>query len=77
MRSPTIRPSMKALGEMMFGRKPKIPIDILLPNTEKHDREPILKEFKVIDDALGEVTVLKDTQIYQRRFCLKGGKLHD
>ena len=46
--------------EMMFGRKPKIPIDIVLPNTEKHDREPILKEFNIIDDALGEITVLED-----------------
>ena len=46
--------------EMMFGRKPKIPIDIVLPNTELHDREPIIKEFKTIDNEFGSVTVLED-----------------
>ena len=46
--------------EMMFCRKPKIPIDLILPNTEVHDREPILKEFQVSDENLGTVTVLAD-----------------
>ena len=46
--------------EMMFGRKPKIPIDIIRPNTELHDREPIMKEFKMNDEELGPVTVLED-----------------
>ena len=43
---------------MIVGRKTKIPIDIVLQNTEKHDQEPILKEFKFVDDALGKVRSL-------------------
>ncbi len=46
--------------EMQFGRKQRIPIDIILPNTIKHDFEPILHEFNIQDDNFGEVTVLED-----------------
>jgi hypothetical protein len=45
--------------EMMFGRCPKIPIDLLYPNTEVLLREPILKEYQLINEV-GEVTVLED-----------------
>ena len=30
--------------ELLFGRKPTIPIDILLPNTELHQSESILTQ---------------------------------
>ena len=33
--------------KLQFGRKPKIPIDILLPNDNLHTREKILKEVLV------------------------------
>ncbi len=33
--------------ELQFGRKPKIPIDILLPNDDLYIREKILKEVLV------------------------------
>ncbi|CAF0928721.1 unnamed protein product [Brachionus calyciflorus] len=45
--------------EMMYRRKPRIPIDIIFPNTEISNRLPVLKEFKIINE-LGEVTVLED-----------------
>ena len=32
--------------EMMFGRKPKIPIDLIIPTTDFFEREKILKEFR-------------------------------
>ena len=46
--------------ELQFGRKPAIPIDILLPNTNLHEREIIIKEFQTNDSELGEITVLED-----------------
>ena len=39
-------------------RKPKIPIDLILSNTEAHDREIIQKELS--DENLGTVTVIAD-----------------
>ena len=44
---------------MMFGRDPKIPIDILLPNINDMNREPIL-ENKTIKNELGDVEILAD-----------------
>ena len=38
--------------EMMFGRKPKIPIDIVLPNTELHDRDQ-LQYWRIIQTCQG------------------------
>ncbi|CAF1095885.1 unnamed protein product [Brachionus calyciflorus] len=45
--------------ELMFGRKPKIPIDILIPNFNNFNREPILQKFTLINEH-GEVDVLAD-----------------
>lgn len=45
--------------EMMFGRRPRIPIDIILPNIDVLDRAPILQEYKILNEH-GEVTVLED-----------------
>jgi len=36
--------------ELLFGRKPTIPIDILLPNTELHQRESILTQMVAKDN---------------------------
>ena len=36
--------------KLQFGRKPMIPIDILIPNTNLHQREVILKEFITMDE---------------------------
>ncbi|CAF0952535.1 unnamed protein product [Brachionus calyciflorus] len=47
--------------EMMFGRRPRIPIDVVFHNSEVQDRFPILREFKIIDDH-SEITVLEDYQ---------------
>lgn len=47
--------------ELMFGRQPRLPKDILLPNMEPLGRIPILKEYKLVNE-LGEVTVLEDVQ---------------
>ena len=46
--------------ELQFGRKPTIPIDILIPNTELHTRELVIKEFNTTDNEHGEITVLED-----------------
>ena len=45
--------------ELMFGRKPRLPIDIIIPNPEPLGRVPILKEYKLLNE-LGEITVLED-----------------
>ena len=37
-----------------------IPIDILIPNINLHQREIIVKEFKEVDKELSEITVLED-----------------
>jgi hypothetical protein len=47
--------------EMMFGRRPKIPIDLLIPNTNDLGREAILEEYKITNE-LGEITVVEDVQ---------------
>jgi hypothetical protein len=46
--------------ELQFGRKPNIPIDIVLPNTELHTREKIIKEIIEKDETLGDIVVLED-----------------
>ena len=45
--------------EMMFGRKPRIPIDILFPNLNLLNREPI-RDSTTITNELGEVEILPD-----------------
>jgi hypothetical protein len=45
--------------EMMFGRRPRIPIDIIIPNVEHLERAPILEQYKITNE-LGEITVLED-----------------
>ena len=45
--------------ELMFGRKPKIPIDIFIPNFNNFNREPILKKYTMINEN-GVVDVLAD-----------------
>lgn len=47
--------------EMMFGRKPRIPIDIILPNLDELNREPNLKEYKLINE-FGTVKVMEDCE---------------
>ncbi|CAF0837309.1 unnamed protein product [Brachionus calyciflorus] len=44
--------------EMMFGRRPRIPIDIILPNLDTLNRTPILEEYKLFNDK-GEITVME------------------
>jgi hypothetical protein len=46
--------------ELQFGRKPNIPIDIVLPNTELHLREKIIKEIIEKDETLGDIVFLED-----------------
>ena len=46
--------------ELQFGRKPTIPIDIVIPNIELHQREAVVKEYKINDEQLGDTTVLED-----------------
>ncbi|CAF0983933.1 unnamed protein product [Brachionus calyciflorus] len=46
--------------EMMFGRKPIIPVDTIVPSLENFDRVPIVNEFKLVDQNNQEVTVLED-----------------
>jgi hypothetical protein len=46
--------------ELQFGRKPNIPIDIVLPNSELHTREKIIKEIIEKDETLGYIVVLED-----------------
>ena len=46
--------------ELQYRRKPMIPIDILIPNINLHQREIIVKEFKEVNKVLGEITVLED-----------------
>jgi hypothetical protein len=48
--------------ELQFRRKPTIPIDILLPNTELHQRESIFTQMIAKDDDLGEITILDDIE---------------
>ncbi|CAF1007622.1 unnamed protein product [Brachionus calyciflorus] len=43
----------------MFGRKPKIPIDLILPNLNNLNREPILEMFILINEN-GQIDVLAD-----------------
>ncbi len=65
--------------ELKFGRKPTIPIDILIPNVELHQREAVIKEMVAMDDELGEITVLEDSdeEIFAKKisgkknFCQK------
>jgi hypothetical protein len=45
--------------ELMFGRQPKIPIDIIISNCEVLNREPILHEYELVNE-LGKITVLAD-----------------
>ena len=48
--------------EMMFGRQPRIPIDVVLPQIESLIlREPILTKYN-INTEFGDVTVLEDVQ---------------
>jgi hypothetical protein len=35
--------------ELIYGRQPKIPIDIITPNCEALNREPILQEYQLIN----------------------------
>jgi hypothetical protein len=48
--------------ELLFGRKPTIPIDILLPNTELHQRESILTQMVAKDNDLVKITILDDIE---------------
>ncbi|RNA27649.1 hypothetical protein BpHYR1_014786 [Brachionus plicatilis] len=43
----------------MFGRRPKIPIDLIIPPTDLLEREKILTEYKIVNEH-GEVIVLED-----------------
>lgn len=45
--------------EMMFGRKPRIPIDLIIPPTDLLEREKILSEYKILNEH-GEVSVMED-----------------
>ncbi|CAF1114610.1 unnamed protein product [Brachionus calyciflorus] len=45
---------------MMFGRKPRIPVDTIVPSLENFDRVPIVNEYKLVDQNNQEVTVLED-----------------
>ncbi|CAF1067778.1 unnamed protein product [Brachionus calyciflorus] len=45
--------------EMMFGQRPRIPIDFIFPNLDSLNRTPILEEYKLVND-LGEITVMED-----------------
>ncbi|CAF1029824.1 unnamed protein product [Brachionus calyciflorus] len=45
--------------ELMFGRKPKIPIDLIYLNPNSLSREPILEKCTVINEQ-GEIDVLAD-----------------
>ena len=47
--------------EMMFGRKPRIPIDILIPNSFEQNREPIKFSSKQTNE-LGLVEILADEE---------------
>ena len=53
--------------ELQFGKKPAIHINILLPNTELHDREIVIKEFQTIDKELGEIIVLEDEKTIESK----------
>ncbi|RNA36431.1 hypothetical protein BpHYR1_040713, partial [Brachionus plicatilis] len=44
---------------MMLGRRPKIPIDLIIPPTDLLEREKILTEYKIVNEH-GEVIVLED-----------------
>jgi hypothetical protein len=46
--------------ELQFGRKPNIPIDIVLPNTELHTRKKFIKEIVEKDETLGDIVGLED-----------------
>ena len=46
--------------ELQFGRKPNIPIDIVLPNTEMHTREKIIKEIVEKDETIEDIVTLED-----------------
>ena len=46
--------------EMMFCRKPRIPVDTIVPSLENIDRVPIVNEYKLVDQNNQEVTVLED-----------------
>ncbi|CAF1005499.1 unnamed protein product [Brachionus calyciflorus] len=45
--------------KLMFGRKPKIPIDLILPNLSNLNREPLLKKYTTINEH-GQIDVLAD-----------------
>ncbi|CAF1034793.1 unnamed protein product, partial [Brachionus calyciflorus] len=45
--------------ELMFGRKPKIPIDLIYPDPYSLNREPILEKYTLINEQ-GEIDVLAD-----------------
>ena len=44
---------------MMFGRQPRIPIDIIVPPMDLYTRDKILEEYEFTNE-LGEITVLDD-----------------
>ncbi|RMZ99442.1 hypothetical protein BpHYR1_034099 [Brachionus plicatilis] len=45
--------------EMMFARRPKIPIHLIIPPTDLLKREKMLTEYKIVNEH-GEVIVLED-----------------
>ncbi|CAF0940190.1 unnamed protein product [Brachionus calyciflorus] len=51
----------QTLFEMIFGRKPRIPIDILIPNSFEQNREPIKFSSKQTNE-LGLVEILADDE---------------
>lgn len=46
--------------ELMFCRKPRIPIDILIPIIDQAQRDPIIIQTSENNDDLGEVSILED-----------------
>ena len=55
-----IRTTQLTPFELQFGRKPNIPIDIVLPNTEMHTREKIIKEIVEKDETIEDIVTLED-----------------
>ena len=44
---------------MMFGRRPKLPVDLIIPPTDLLEREKISNKYKIINEH-GEVIVLEN-----------------